>query len=110
MGALCSDASVLVGAGRLDVGRTQNEVVGFLFPSQPVGHQSTGGKRQKERQKVLYATHEHGGEASRRQSSVNQLNFISQYKECIGLESLETDPDCIGGAFLRQSLVCGSVL
>ena len=68
--------------------------MGVLFPSFSVGHHVKRGKRQKEQQKALPEAHEHKGrEASGRQTLVNQLNFIPEYKENIGLGSLETHPN-----------------
>lgn len=40
--------------------RTDNlAIMGVLFPSRPVGHQSERGKRQRGQQKALHAAHEH---------------------------------------------------
>lgn len=61
--------------------------MGILYPSQTVGHQVEREKRQKGQQKALYVVHE----PSRRQISVSQLNFVSEYKEYIGLWSLGTN-------------------
>lgn len=56
--------------------------VGVLFPSWPAGHQPERGKRQEGRQKALYVAHEHERRRpSKRQMSVNQLSFISEYEE-----------------------------
>lgn len=63
--------------------------MGVLSPSQTVGHQVEREKRRKGHQKVLYVVHE----PSRRQISVSQLNFVSEYKEYIGLWSLGTNPN-----------------
>lgn len=52
------------------------------------------GKRQKGQQEDLYAPHEHRQrQPSGRQISVNQLNFIPEYKEYLELGSLRTNPN-----------------
>lgn len=54
--------------------------MGFLISSWSVER----GKRQKGRQKALYVAHEHGWRGfSERQTLMNQLKFISEYKAYI---------------------------
>lgn len=64
-----------------------------FIPSRSAGHQPKKGKRQEGRQKALYVAHEQGErEASGRQTSVNQLNFIPKYTY-IGLGILGINPN-----------------
>lgn len=81
-----------------------------LFPSRPVSHQSERKKRQKQQQKALCVAHEQEWrQPSRRQTSVNQLNSIPEYKEYNRIGEPGDKPQlALSGTLLSQALVCGS--
>lgn len=67
-------------------------IIGVPFPSRPANHQSERGKKQKRWEKALHIDHDHRQrEDSRRQTTVNQFNFTIEYKEYIGLRSIQTN-------------------